>query len=127
MKTSFELKASFSVKPSIIYDAWLSSKQHSDMTGGEAHCSNQVEGEFSAWDGYISGRNHSLKQNEEIIQSWRTTEFATNDEDSLVKITLKETEKGCELTLTHSNIPEGDADYEQGWKDHYFAPMKEYF
>ena len=127
MKISFELKTIFSVQASVIYDAWLNSEQHSSMTGGEAHCSDQGGGEFSAWDGYISGRNNSLKPNEEIIQEWRTTEFAANDEDSLVKITLKEIEGGCELTLNHSNIPVGEADYEQGWKDHYFAPMKEYF
>jgi hypothetical protein len=31
------------------------------------------------------------------------------------------------LTLIHNNIPKGQSDYEQGWINHYFEPMKTYF
>ncbi|MFT5779231.1 MAG: activator of HSP90 ATPase [Crocinitomicaceae bacterium] len=128
MKISFEVKENFSVKPTVIYRAWLDSEGHSSMTGGDAICSDEADGAFSAWDGYIFGKNSSLVENQEIVQLWRTTEFEEEDEDSLLQIVLRETEDGCEVTIKHSNIPEDrDADYEQGWKEHYFSPMKEYF
>lgn len=127
MNESIELKETFNVKPSVIYNAWLNSEQHSKMTGGEATCSNKVGGSFIAWDGYISGTNKSLNLNKEIVQTWRTSEFSDTDEDSLLTVHLKEIEQGCELTLTHSNIPEGQTQYEQGWVEHYFTPMKNYF
>lgn len=127
MKHSFEIKENFTVKPSVIYQSWLDSTGHSNMTGGLAHCSKQVGGEFTAWDGYISGKNKSLIQDKEIVQLWRTTEFEKHDEDSELKIMLRETEEGCALTLKHSNIPDGESDYKQGWVDHYFSPMKDYF
>ena len=97
------------------------------MTGGEAKCSNEVGSAFTTWDGYIFGENIDLKPNHEIIQSWRTSEFNDDDEDSILKISLNELENGTELTLIHRNIPEGQTQYEQGWKEHYFEPMKNYF
>ena len=127
MKLSFEIKATFSVKPAALYHAWLDSELHSAMTGGEAICSDQADGEFSAWDGYIRGHNKSLKTNKEIVQRWRTSDFKDGDEDSELVIKIQEIEGGCELTLMHSNIPEGQPDYQKGWIDHYLEPMKEYF
>ena len=127
MKGSFELKEIFNVKPSIIYNAWLYSEEHSKMTGGEASCGDKIGDKFSAWDGYIQGRNLKLISNQEIVQSWRTSEFTDNDEDSKLIIRFKEIESGTALTLIHSNIPEGQTQYKQGWIDHYFIPMKQYF
>jgi len=127
MKESIKLKVNFKVKPFEIYEAWLDSLQHSKMTGGQAKCSLKIGDSFTAWNGYITGRNIELKPNQEIIQSWRTSDFNENDEDSNLIIQLKELENGTELTLIHSNIPEGQTQYEQGWVDHYFAPMKSYF
>ena len=38
-----------------IYDAWLDSLAHSELTGGRAMMSGESGAEFSAWDGYITG------------------------------------------------------------------------
>lgn len=127
MKESLEIKKTFNLKPSAIYNAWLNSEEHSNMTGGEAVCSDAVGGSFTAWDEYISGSNKSLKTDEVIVQNWRTIEFDDSDEDSELTIRLKETDHGCEMTLIHSNIPEGQTQYEQGWVDNYIVPMKAYF
>ena len=97
------------------------------MTGGEAKCSNKVGGFFTAWDGYISGKNVELVENKKIVQTWRTTEFEDNDEDSILTIEMNKVPEGTELILSHSNIPQGQTQYEQGWVDHYFKPMKVFF
>ena len=127
MKESLELTITLSTTPSDVYNAFLNSEKHSEMTGGEAIFNNEIGGKFTAWDGYISGENKSLIENEEIIQSWRTTDFDESDEDSELILRFKESNSGCELTLIHANIPEGETQYNQGWEDHYFTPMKEYF
>ena len=126
-KENFELREIFKVEPSEIYAAWLDSELHRKMTGGEAICGLQVGETFTAWDGYISGKNLELIGNKKIVQSWRTSEFVGKAEDSIVTIELNEVEDGTELILTHTNIPEGQTQYEKGWIDHYFSPMKEYF
>jgi activator of HSP90 ATPase len=122
-----KLKTSFPVKPKIIYDAWLNSEEHSKMTGSTAVFTKEIGGLFTAWDGYISGKNVALTPNREIIQEWRTTEFSDEQASSKLTIHLEEAPKGCELTLTHTNIPSGQSDYEKGWTDFYFTPMREYF
>ena len=127
MKTSFVLKEKFPVPPGRMYEAWLNSEDHAGMTGGDASCSDAEGEEFMAWDGYITGRNIELVKDRKIVQRWRTSEFNETDPDSELIIEIRETEGGCELTLTHKEIPEGQPDYEQGWIDNYFIPMKEYF
>ena len=123
----FTLKTIIASSPELIYNAWLDSEQHSQMTGGEAFiCHNTIEN-FTTWDGYITGKNIELHLNKKIVQSWRTTEFDDNDNYSIVEIVLKEVDLGTELTLTHSNLPDNGEQYIAGWENHYFGPMKRYF
>ena len=127
MKESLELSATFKASPEAIYQAWLDGDKHAAMTGGDATGSAQEGTAYTAWDGYITGKNLSLSPNSEIVQSWRTSEFADSDEDSHLVVRLEGVEDGCKVTLIHTNIPEGQTQYEQGWVNHYFNPMQEYF
>jgi uncharacterized protein YndB with AHSA1/START domain len=125
---SFEISATIPATPERVYKAWLTGKEHAAMTGGGATGSARVGGKFTAWDGYIEGKNLELEANKRIVQSWRTSEFSDSDPDSRLEITLTPTKTGTKLTLRHSGIPDGQAaSYKPGWKDHYFDPMKEYF
>jgi activator of HSP90 ATPase len=118
----------FPVTGKQIYDTWLNAKKHSEFTGAKASINKKTGGKFTAWDNYIEGTNKQLIDGKLIVQSWRTTEFPENSEDSLLEIKLDDTSSGCRLTLTHSNIPEGQSEsYKQGWVDFYFKPLKEYF
>jgi uncharacterized protein YndB with AHSA1/START domain len=128
MPYAFTLTTSIPASAQEIYDAWLDSLTHSEMTRGEASMSDEIGAEVSAWDGYITGRNLELVAGERIVQSWRTTEFTDEHEDSIITVTFEEVEDGTLLTLVHSNVPDGQMTYEQGgWQEHYFEPMKEYF
>ncbi len=110
-----------------IYNAWLSSEGHTKMTGGEATASNKIGDYFTAWDGYIHGKNLVLEENKRIVQSWRTSQFLENETDSQIEVLLKEKDGVTELTLIHSNVPESGEHYRKGWDEHYFQPMKKYF
>ncbi len=127
MKTAFEISEEFNVDPTALYHAWLDSELHTEMTGGEASCSNQIGENFTAWDGYIWGKNLDLIPGVAIKQAWRTSEFAPEDEDSILELKFSASENGTVLFLRHSNIPDGAADYETGWIEHYFEPMLTYF
>jgi len=125
---AFTLTTTIPASPQEVYDAWLDSLGHSEMTGGDARMSDKTGAEVSAWDGYITGRNVELVPSERIVQSWRTTNFTDEHEDSLITVTLEKVEEGTLLTLRHTNVPEAQTSYEQGgWQQHYFDPMKEYF
>ncbi|HTP11790.1 MAG TPA: SRPBCC domain-containing protein, partial [Anaerolineae bacterium] len=111
-----------------VYEAWLSSSEHTAMTGGTAQIAPSVGGRFSAWDGYITGVTLELEPYRCIVQSWRTIEFPADAPDSRLEIWLEESAAGTRLTLKHSDIPSGQgSSYESGWVSNYFDPMKDYF
>ncbi len=125
---SFVVSAVIPATPEAVYKAWLSGKEHAAMTGGAATGSARVGGKFTAWDGYIEGKNLELEPGKRIVQSWRTTEFSDDDPDSRLEVVLAPAKGGTKVTLRHSDLPKGQgADYKSGWVEHYFEPMKEYF
>lgn len=128
MKNKIKVSVSLPALPPAIYKAWLNSKEHTAFTGEKSKVTSRKGGAFVAGDGYMWGKNLELVENKKIVQSWRSTDFPEDAEDSKIEITLEKSGKGTKLTLVHSNIPEGQYDsYKQGWKDFYFTPMKEYF
>lgn len=128
MAESITVSATLPATPEHVYTAWLSSEGHSDMTGGKAVIHPGAGGTFTAWDGYIEGKTLRLIPNERIVQSWRTSEFPEDAPDSKLEIVLEPVSSGTKITLHHTNIPKGQGKmYKEGWKDHYFEPMKEYF
>ena len=127
MPVQFEISIILPATPREVYSAWMSSNKHGLMTGGKVSIKPLTGTDFSAWDGYITGVNLELVPFKKIVQLWRTTDFEATDPDSRLEIHLEENGNGCELRLIHSDIPDHQPDYEQGWKEHYFEPMKAYF
>lgn len=128
MKEELTLTVELNADTTKLYQSWLNSETHEAMTGGEANCSDTIGSDYSAWGGYITGRTLELVENTKIVQSWRTTEFDSTDEDSIIEVHFERIDNGTRLTLQQSNIPAGQKEkYAKGWQEHYFAPMKEYF
>jgi activator of HSP90 ATPase len=129
MTTEFTVEAVIAARPLVIYAAWLDGRSHTNMTGGEATGEPTVGTEFTAWDGYISGKNLELEPAKRILQSWRTSQFTDGDEDSLIEvILLAHGDESTSVTLKHTNVPDDQAaGYQSGWVDHYFEPMQAYF
>jgi len=123
----FTLKTTINASPQMIYKTWLSSEGHTHMTGGAASVSNKIGADFTAWEGYIEGKNLKLEPNKRILQSWRTSEFTADEEDSQIEILLKGVDGQTELTLHHTHVPESGEHYKKGWEIHYFKPMRDYF
>ena len=111
-----------------VYAAWLSGKEHSAFTSSKATVRAVAGGKHTAWDGYIWGKTLEMSPYTRIVQSWRTTEFPEDAEDSRLEVRLAPVKGGTRITLVHTNIPDGQgAQYREGWREHYFAPMKAYF
>ena len=125
---SFRTVVRLPVKPERLYRAWLSSRGHTAMTGGKAKASARVGARYTAWDGYIRGKNLKLKRPKLIVQSWRNTEFAKGAQDHKIEVRLAKAGSGTKMTFIHSGLtPAGVRRYRKGWRDYYFVPMKKYF
>jgi uncharacterized protein YndB with AHSA1/START domain len=128
MTYEFEQSAVIPASPAAVFDAWMSNGGHTAMTGAAATVDATVGGEFTAWDGYITGRTLALEPPRRIVQSWRTSEFTAEDADSTIEVLLQADAGGTLLRLRHSNVPSEHRGYEDGgWESNYFVPMIAYF
>lgn len=124
----FTLTAKFNTSSEVLFSTWLDSDGHSKMTGGLAEISNKVGDSYTAWDGYINGKNIEIEPYQRIVQSWRASEFEEHHEDSRLELLFKDVNGHIELTLIHSNLPDAIGErYIKGWEDYYFTPMKAFF
>ena len=129
MSESFTMSSFFhGITAERLYHAWLDSDEHTAMTGSSAQIEPTVGGHFTAWEGYIYGVTLELLPSRLIVQAWRTTEFPDEAPDSRLEVWLEEDDRGVQIRLVHSEIPDGQGeDYRQGWDEYYFAPMQEYY
>ena len=124
---TFSISEVFSTTPEVLFDAWLDSESHSSMTGSKSQVSNREGEEFSAWDGYIKGKNLELQRPFRIFQAWRTADFVDTEPDSVLEITFSKDDGGTRVTIFHAELPEHGTQYQQGWVEAYFILMKIYF
>jgi uncharacterized protein YndB with AHSA1/START domain len=111
-----------------VFNAWMSSDQHSAFTGDDAKIEPVVGGAFTTFGGYARGNTRSLEPYRRIIQSWRCEDFPADCPDSQVEVTLEETAGGTLVTLLHTEIPHGQSDqYREGWVRDYLEPLKRFF
>jgi activator of HSP90 ATPase len=118
----------FDATPEEVFDALLDPLKHSNFTGSRATTSRRAGARFTAWDGYISGKNTRFVKDKKIIQEWKTTEWPKGYPPSRLEITLTAKGSGTELKMVHSKVPaEQLEDYRKGWYDSYWNPLKRYF
>ena len=117
----------FAAPPSALFELYLDSKKHTAATGGRASISRKVGGRFSAWDGYITGRNLEIVPNRRIVQTWRGSDWRRSDPDSILVLAFSTKGQRGEISLVHVLVPEDQyAPLRQGWSDHYWTPWKAY-
>ena len=111
-----------------IYQAWLSSSEHTAMTGSRATVEGNIGGRFTAYDGRIEGAMVELEPGRRIGQRWRSTDFPSDAGDSLLEVRLEPLDNGTRVAFVHSEIPEGQGTLlEEGWRKYYLEPMDRYF
>jgi activator of HSP90 ATPase len=121
-------KIQFKAKANVLFDLLIDSQKHSNFTGAEAIISNQIGGEYSTYDGYIVGKNLELVPGKRIVQTWKAQEEGWPDDVySIVEFVFTENKNGTELMFRHTDIPSMvKSDFDSGWKEHYWEPMKAY-
>ena len=125
---TIKVKEFIPAPPAEIYDALLDEHTHQKFTGAKATCERFVGGKFSAWNGYITGKNVKLESAQRIVQEWQTTEWPEGYGPSLLEVTFQPKGSGTEIHLTQSNVPATQAKfYKKGWAEFYWKPLRKYF
>jgi activator of HSP90 ATPase len=135
MTNTNNLKQSFILEcaPEVVFKAWLDSKLHGEMLAspGEATIDPKIGGEFSIWDGAITGKTLEVDdKNFRIIQDWRYDydDWSVEFPSKLTMEFLPHDNGQTKVMVSQTNIPENHTkEIGEGWEQYYWAPMKEYF
>ena len=123
---AIEVSGEIPTTPEMAYQAFVDPELHAAMTGAAA--TSETTGEFTAWDGYITGRTLEAHPGQRLLQAWRTSQFPEDAADSILEIRFEASPGGTRVTFDHREIPEGQGmNYQQGWVDHYLVPMRAWF
>ncbi len=127
-KEALRVSTTIPAAPTTLYLAWLNPEQHSEMTGGAAKIDSEVGGNFTALNGYVTGKLVTLDLGRRIVMSWRTTDFPREESDSRAEVHFEALGGSTRLTVLHTEIPEGQCEkYRELWNDKYFGPMRTFF
>ena len=118
----------FHTDPEDLYKCIMDSRIHSSFTGGEAVIEDKEGTEFTAFDGYVTGKNIVLERGKKIVQTWRAEEEGwPEDHFSEVVFIFEKVKEGTKLEFFHTGIPEHKAaDIAKGWTDFYWEPLKDF-
>jgi activator of HSP90 ATPase len=115
-------------EPDEVYNAFINGKIHAAFTGAKATCNAKVGGKFTAWNGYITGKNLKLKKGKLIVQQWKTKRWPKGYPYSILEFTFKPEKGGTRVRMVQSNVPASQAaNYRQGWVESYWSPLRRYF
>lgn len=129
MKTgTIKQKVTLNASPQKIYELLMDSKKHSAFTGAKAKIGKKEGDAYSAYDGYIDGRNISLEPGKLIVQTWRSNDGVwPEDHYSIVVFDLRPAGKKTELFFTHADVPIGQVkEFTKGWPEHYWDRITEF-
>lgn len=110
-----------------LYQMYMSSEIHSEITGAPAKISEESGSAFEAFGGLLVGTTIQVVKNRLIVQYWRTVNFKKADPDSTLIISFTPEDDDGRIDLVHLQVPESD--YQGvcgGWDSRYFAPWLAY-
>ena len=125
--------------PKRLFESWLDSREHSDMTGAKATVGSGAGDAFSTFDALVTGTNLEIEPYHRIVQSWKTAGPQGEAVESRVEITfITGPNYGGELPgspaesitikVRHVGLPPDQTLFHPGWwEDRYFSPMDAYF
>ncbi|XP_077236257.1 aha1 domain-containing protein [Tasmannia lanceolata] len=132
---AISLTEKFSCRAKDLYEILMDENRWKGFTQSNAKISKEVGGEFSLFDGSITGVNQELQEGKLIVQKWRFGSWADGIH-STVRLTFEETEPGVTIVkLKQTEVPEEDRygnstvveNTERGWKELIFHKIRAVF
>lgn len=125
----------FHCRPHDLYTTLLDENRWRGFTQSKAKISKEVGGQFSIFDGAVTGVNMKLEEDKLIMQKWRFQSW-NDGQYSTVCLTFEEPEIGVTIVkLTQTDVPEEDRygnatvveNTQKGWRDLIFHKIRAVF
>ncbi len=129
MLDKITLTAEFEARPDDVFMALTDSGLISKWSGQKAGLERKVGGQFEMFDGWVKGRVLEFKPSRLLSYSWRPEEWAEEVGESIVRFSIARTGKETTVKVEHWGFPNEEEmkSHEEGWKQHFFEPLKAYF
>jgi uncharacterized protein YndB with AHSA1/START domain len=110
-----------------LFEMYINPLTHQAITGVSVEIGDKRGSKFKAFNGALTGTILEVIKPKLIIQSWRSTNFMTEDPDSTLILSFtSEGDKG-RIDLIHLDVPNQDYDgVNQGWEKYYWTPWRTY-
>jgi uncharacterized protein YndB with AHSA1/START domain len=128
-------EVSFNAPPARVYHVLTDAKQFNrvvqlsaamqtrSISNKPAEISREPGGAFSAFGGYVTGRQIELVPGQRIVQAWRAGSWEPGAY-SIAKFELSAQGSGTKLVFDHTGFPQGQAEHlAAGWKGNYWEPL----
>ncbi|KAJ1403369.1 START-like domain superfamily [Sesbania bispinosa] len=125
----------FNCRAKDLYEILMDENRWKGFTQSNARISKEVGGEFSIFDGSVTGTNLELQEAKLIVQRWRFGSW-NDGVQSQVRLVFEEPEPGVTIVkLTHTDVPDEDRygnatvveNTERGWRDLIFQRIRAVF
>ena len=124
--------------PKRLFEAWLDSGEHGDMTGRPATIDASVDGPVSLLDGAVLGRVLRMEPYQRIVHELNTAQEWEDGRVTRVEVSLatgphyggigNPQDDGTTIILRHTGVDAGGAAFSPDWwESRYFRPMDAYF
>uniref|UniRef100_A0A2P2M796 Uncharacterized protein MANES_09G037400 n=1 Tax=Rhizophora mucronata TaxID=61149 RepID=A0A2P2M796_RHIMU len=132
---SISVTEKFSCRARDMFEIFMDENRWKGFTQSKASIGKEVGGEFSIFDGSVTGTNVELQEGKLIVQKWRFGSWPDGI-ISTVRLSFHEPEPGVTVVkLTHTDIPEEDRygnatvveNTEKGWRDFIFYKIRAVF
>lgn len=111
----------------LLFDAYLDPVEHGAITGSAVTIAAEPGAAFRAFDGALTGTILALISPRLIVQSWRSTEFAVDDPDSILILNFIPEGRQGRIDLVHMDVPDHDFDgVSKGWEKYYWTPWRQH-
>ncbi|XP_038987412.1 activator of 90 kDa heat shock protein ATPase homolog [Phoenix dactylifera] len=129
------LTEKFNCRACDLYEILMDENRWKGFTQSNARISKEVGGQFSLFDGSITGVNEELQDGKLIVQKWRSGSWAEGIH-STVRLIFDEPEQGVTIVkLTQTEVPEEDKygnatvveNTERGWRQLIFNKIRALF
>ncbi|KAK7345168.1 hypothetical protein VNO77_15698 [Canavalia gladiata] len=132
---TISLTERFNCRARDLFEILMDENRWKGFTQSNARISKEIGGEFSIFDGSVTGTNLELQEGKLIVQRWRFGSWPDGMQ-SMVRIVFEEPEDGVTtVKLVHSDVPEEDRygnatvveNTERGWRDLIFQRIRAVF
>jgi uncharacterized protein YndB with AHSA1/START domain len=114
--------------PAEVFAALMDEKKHAAFTGEPAKIGRKAGTPFTCYRSYIRGITLELEPAKRIVQAWRSRNWPEGTY-SIVTFRLSPSPGGrTRLHFSQVGVPANDfARKNNGWRTHYWEPLKRFF